>query len=310
LRCGRLSFKDIFEADQQCMMSGGIVTTNLYDPRLPFPARIEHFSSQIRDPATKAIYAKAMTSVDWPRIERIRAEHAADFANYNPQSKTKYLDIPYWTYRRLIDIKRLNIRKGARLHVLDLGCGCAHIGLLLSAMGHSYAGTDIHDTLYAEICEALGVRRIEHTVKHGELLPDFGGPFDLVLALDVCFNWYYADSGFAAGKRHFRYWTPADWTAFMNDLAKQMTQHSKFYFAPNMQHDENGVYLHDPQVVENFVRLGTKPMKYPESLIVDLPRALFLARIEGRAPGFREVFAGWLDWAAGRTKFLNRAAEI
>jgi SAM-dependent methyltransferase len=246
-----------------------------HDPTVPYAERIGHILTLIPTPARRELYERAMALVDWPRLEAIRRDHSAALATADPDGQYKYLDIPYWTWTRFGMVEKLRLESLPRQRVLDLGCGCAHVGLLARALGHDYTGTDIVNPLYGAICAAMSVRHVTHRVEKGVALPDFGGPFDIVTAFDISFH--FTKRPGASGARD--YWTPEDWSCLLIELSKQMSHGGRFVFTPNQQRRDDGVFWHDPVIYDNFGRLGSKPLIAGESHTLDLLRADLLAAV-------------------------------
>jgi hypothetical protein len=249
--------------------------TIAHDPAAPYADRIGYFLTLISTPARREIYESAMALVDWPRIESIRYDHGAALATADLHGQYKYLDIPYWTWARFSMVEKLGLETVPRQHLLDLGCGCAHFGLLARALGHEYTGTDIVNPLYGAICEAMSVRHVTHRVEKGIALPDFGGPFDIVTAFDISFHFTMRPG--ASGARD--YWMAEDWTRLLMAISEQMSKGGRFVFTPNQQRREDGVFWHDPVIYDHFGRLGSKPLVAGESHTLDLLRVDLLAAV-------------------------------
>lgn len=242
-----------------------------YDPRLAYADRIGLFAGLVKEPHLRALYLRAMHSVDWQRIEAIREKHAVALANYNPGSKLKYLDVPFWTWLRLNEIKNIGLDQAEPLRILDLGCGCAHFALLVQALGHTYVGTDIDEPFYEDMCRAFNINRVPHRISRQEALPDFGGPFDLVTAFDISFNYVKAvrDEHAFEGVS-WLYFSAQDWTNLLADLCSQMNLCGRIYFIPNTQRRDDGSSVHEPELVQHFDELGAKPQVKYRSIIFDL----------------------------------------
>ena len=248
-----------------------------YDPRLSYSHRVKVLADAVAKPALKDLYLRAMASVDWHRIEAIRTKHAAQLVDFDPGSKLKYLDVPYWTWLRLTEVRNIGLDLSSPKRILDLGCGCAHFALLLRALGHSYVGTDIDEPFYIEMCEALEINRISHCIDRNKALPDFGGPFDLVTAFDICFNYV----GTVPGKEGFNgnrivYFSAQDWTNFLNDLCGQMKYSGRIFFIPNQRLRLDGSYGHEPELLTHFQNIGAKPQIKFRSITYDIAVSDFL----------------------------------
>lgn len=242
-----------------------------HDAAAPYAERIALLSDLVVEPARRVLFTRAMQRVDWSRLEAIRRAHLP-----GPLHMTKYLDVPYWTWVRLDMVDKLALDARGPLRILDIGCGCAHFGVLASVLGHTYVGTDIANPLYVEVCKALSIEtRIEHRVESGQPLPDFGGPFDIVTAFDT---WFHAvPRAGASGK--LDWWGPADWTWFLFELSKQMSPHARVLFTPNKHVRDDGTHWHDPVIYDHFARLGSKPLVQNASHMLDLTRADLLAAV-------------------------------
>jgi SAM-dependent methyltransferase len=246
-----------------------------FDPSAPYAERVDFFADQIQTPARRDLFARAMADVDWDRLDAVRRTYLGA-----PISRAKFLDVPYWTWLRLQIVDKLALDTRSPARILDIGCGCAHFGLLARALGHDYVGTDIAEPVYIAVCETLQIRRIQHRVERGKPLPDFGGPFDFVTAFDTWFH-SMARPG-APGK--LDWWGPADWTRVLVDLSQQMTAEGRFLFTPNRHVADDGTHFHDPAIYANFARLGSRPLVEGESQALDLLRADLVAALQSSAP--------------------------
>ena len=80
-----------------------------------------------------------------------------------------------------------------------------------------------------------------------------------------------------SGRRRYVYWDPDDWTAFLDDLAKQVRRTGRFYFIPNPERNNDNSYGYNRDVIEKFLQLGGKPLVARSTVRFDLSCADFLA---------------------------------
>ncbi len=164
-----------------------------------------------REEITRSLQALTAT-IDWPRLDKLRQEHADGIRTADPAAGYKYLDVALYILQKLLLAHELGLERGPPRRVLDIGTGGGHFPFVCCFFGHQAVGIDIDNALYDGIATSLGVRRTIVRVAPLARLPALGGKFDLITACDVTFN----DKDDRDGRRV--YWTLGEWRFFLNDL--------------------------------------------------------------------------------------------
>ena len=160
-----------------------------------------------------------MATIDSPRLDELRREHADAIRRNSAVSGYKYLDVAFYTLQKLLLAHELGLKGGLPRRVLDIGTGGGHFPFVCQYFGHRVVGIDIDNALYEAIAACLGIQRTIVRVEPQTPLPDLGGRFDLITAGDITFN----DKDDRDGRRV--YWTRAEWQFFLNDLVANHLQY-------------------------------------------------------------------------------------
>lgn len=174
------------------------------------------------DTVRSAFFERVLDEVDFARYERLQEELMRPESLRVHGLSLKYLNLDYWLASKLEIALELGLHAGPPLAILDIGVGPGHFPFICRLFGHQVVGTDLPRLpvpprwtgphLFDRLVEVLGVDRREHAVRGGEPLPDFGRRFDLVTSLMVKFD----------NPRREPAWEPADWRAFLDDLAGEL----------------------------------------------------------------------------------------
>lgn len=181
-----------------------------------------------------------LAKVDDERAGEIRQRYANSTAGY-----AKYANIEPWLRLNRERVQDLKLNRSIPKRVLDLGCGGGFFLFITKNLGHSVLGVDIgHITLFTELLELFGVRRVVWTITAFEPLPDLGQKFDWITAFSVNFNLHHPSK---------ERWGTKEWDFFLNDLRHHLAPGGKVFFGLNPLY--NGDY-YTPELRDLFVHRG------------------------------------------------------
>ncbi len=169
--------------------------------------------------------ATIMGTIDQEKFEEIRRRYHVDNPGGDPP---KYLDWRTWLAANVRRIRDLELDRGRRRRVLDIGCGNGYFLYICTLLGHDAVGLDIGDMkMFTEMTRLLGVRRVEWRIEAFQPLPDLGAPFDAITAHLICFN----------NHKHANLWDTAEWNFFLDDLASWLTPRGRIRLELNRELD-------------------------------------------------------------------------
>jgi hypothetical protein len=151
---------------------------------------------------------------DIDKFNQIKKKYIIDSAALNTIHSKKYFDEKY-ILEKLRHVIALGLHKKESCNILDLGSGFGWFSLICKLFGHTTYCLDapppISAQFYSESIELFGLQRILHTIRPFQPLPAMPMKFDVVVALQVCFNLY---------ENHFC-WEVGEWSYLINNLEKQ-----------------------------------------------------------------------------------------
>jgi hypothetical protein len=185
---------------------------------------------------------------DTSELDRLKEKYFIDDATIRTTKdcekyfKRKYIII------KLEHIIRLGLHRKERCNVLDLGSGFGWFSLLCKLLGHTPYCIDAHPPIsaefYHESIELFGLKRQLHTILPFQPLPDMPMKFDVVVALQVCFNLY---------KKHYD-WGVGEWAYLIYDLEKRCCNKDfVFYIEFNLHSTDRHHGLHYSDILKQWL---------------------------------------------------------
>ena len=162
------------------------------------------YLARVRRTAGQADALAAETMAGW--------DHDAFIARFRPywdpfptKRPPKYLDLKVHMQESAERCLSLGLfEDGGKKRILDLGCGPGYFLAACRSLGHEVLGVDLDDQpLYNDLIDFLAIPRIIHRVTPSAPLPPLDGPFDIVTAFGVVFNFEPGPTGGS--------WPAADW---------------------------------------------------------------------------------------------------
>ena len=158
----------------------------------------------------------------------------------------KYLDLDRWIGVNIRRIRQLELDVARPRQILDLGCGAGYFLYIAQLLGHSGIGLDMDRlSMFREITQLLGVRRVVQRIDAFRPLPNFSQKFDLITAFMICFNNHKMPG----------LWGVPEWEFFLDDLAKHLKPRGRVWLELNQEYDET---FYTPQLKEFFKKRGAK----------------------------------------------------
>lgn len=184
-----------------------------------------------------------METIDREKFEAIRARYAVE----NPgEAPPKYLDWRFWLEANLGRIRNLDLDRGPRRTVLDIGSGSGYFLYICRLLGHDALGIDIDVKLmFREMTKLLGVDRVTWHIQPFVPLPDLGRKFDVITAYMICFNKH----GSA------RPWGVPEWEFLLNDLSKYLSPRGRIWLELNREPDGT---CYTPELKQFFETRGAE----------------------------------------------------
>jgi SAM-dependent methyltransferase len=231
---------------------GTVVDTTKLAPQLDTPvlSRIE----EVRESfpfveRQRAVFEAGVAKLQLGAIEALFTKYAEPMSNTKPNAEFKYLDIGYWLWSKAKWVVLLGLDRAQGLRILDLGCGPSHFGFLCEALGHKVVGLDVDVPIYIDLCKAFAVERRTFRIERDAYLPILEGPFDLVTAFDVCFNYI--------GGLHY-YWSLADWIGLFGEVVEVLRPRGNLLLYLNTMRTATGEYQHDERLVVTLIEGGAE----------------------------------------------------
>jgi SAM-dependent methyltransferase len=166
-----------------------------------------------------------IASIDQQEFQVIYDRHAVEDPGGGWR---KYLDLERWIAINLRRVHELELDWGRRKRILDIGSGAGYFLYICQWLGHDALGLDINDVpMYAEMFEALGLKRVLWRVEAFQPLPAFDRKFDLITAFMVCFN----------GHKSPALWGPKEWSFFLDDLETRLNPGGRIRLGLNREKD-------------------------------------------------------------------------
>jgi SAM-dependent methyltransferase len=186
---------------------------------------------------------RVIETIDPVEFEQIRrryrvADPGADWP--------KYLDLDRWIGVNIRRIRQLELDVARPKQILDLGCGAGYFLYIAQLLGHSGIGLDMDRlSMFREITQLLGVRRVVQRIDAFRPLPNFSQKFDVITAFMICFNNHKMPA----------LWGVPEWEFFLDDLAKNLNARGRVWLELNQEYDET---FYTPQLKEFFKKRGAK----------------------------------------------------
>ena len=186
---------------------------------------------------------RVIETIDPVEFEQIRrryrvADPGADWPNY--------LDLDRWIGVNIRRIRQLELDVARPKQILDLGCGAGYFLYIAQLLGHSGIGLDMDRlSMFREITQLLGVRRVVQRIDAFRPLPNFSQKFDVITAFMICFNNHKMPA----------LWGVPEWEFFLDDLAKHLKPRGRVWLELNQEYDET---FYTPQLKEFFKKRGAK----------------------------------------------------
>jgi SAM-dependent methyltransferase len=186
---------------------------------------------------------RVIETIDSVAFEQIRQRYAV---NRPTDDWRKYLNLDRWIAINIRRIRNIELDLARRKRILDLGCGAGYFLHIAQLLGHTGLGLDLDRVpMFAEITRLLGVHRVIRRIRAFHPLPDLGGKFDLITAFMICFN----------NHRHPNLWGVAEWSFFLDDIAKHLAPRGRVWLELNRESDGT---LYTPELKEFFQRRGAR----------------------------------------------------
>ncbi|MCF8481697.1 MAG: hypothetical protein K9H25_14800 [Rhodospirillum sp.] len=163
-------------------------------------------------PTIEGVIAHARDTLDMGTFARLGER----FADRSIGSEVDPFDLDAsfqdcWTVVRQLDLDR-----GPRHSILELGAGAGYFTRLATWLGHHTDALDAPENPMGDVlCRWLGVHRITHRFNAGKVLPEFPHFFDLVVAIDIRFN----------EKRNNELYAVEEWDFLLDDLKLNHLNH-------------------------------------------------------------------------------------
>lgn len=154
------------------------------------------------------------------KVERLGLARVRDkYLHQDPSAyHSKYWSIKQQIPKNVRRAYRLELHRGHKRSVLDLGTGFGYFPFICKYYGHQARGLDLDDwagrNLYRDVTELLGVERVLSPIRAFCPIPDLGRRFDLVTAFACLFN--HPNRGDA--------WSVLEWEFFIEDLMNRHLQ--------------------------------------------------------------------------------------
>ena len=101
--------------------------------------------------------AQIIATIDPEKFEKIRANYGIANPGEEPP---KYLELPRWIDANLRRVSDLELDRGARKRVLDIGSGSGYFLYICRLLDHDAIGIDLDNyPMFTETTELLGVQR-------------------------------------------------------------------------------------------------------------------------------------------------------
>lgn len=187
--------------------------------------------------------APISAKINRTRLTEIQNRHANSKGGY-----AKYTDVERWLRLGRERVQDLELHRGPRQSILDLGCGGGFFLFILQQLGHDVLGLDLDEpALYRELVELFAVSRVVWMIKPFEPLPDLGRRFDWITAFSISFD--------RATNERPR-WGPREWDFLLKDLQmRHLMPGGKMYFALNPGVSGN---FYTQELHDFFVSRGAK----------------------------------------------------
>jgi SAM-dependent methyltransferase len=186
---------------------------------------------------------RVIETIDSVAFEQIRQRYAV---NRPTDDWRKYLNLDRWIAINIRRIRNIELDLARRKRILDLGCGAGYFLHIAQLLGHTGLGLDLDRVpMFSEITRLLGVHRVIRRIRAFHPLPDLGGKFDLITAFMICFN----------NHRHPNLWGVAEWSFFLDDIAKHLAPRGRVWLELNRESDGT---LYTPELKEFFQRRGAR----------------------------------------------------
>lgn len=173
----------------------------------------------------------------WDPFEGQRPPNYLDLQRHVRESATRIHVLPLFADR---EPKR----------VLDVGCGPGYFLEACRAMGHDVVGVDLFDEpLYRELVDFQGIAVLTHRVTPATPLPTdplVAGPFDLVTAFGVVFNFEPGPAGGA--------WAAEEWARAIAGFRSVLSPDGRIVIRFNQ--DSRSGRLHPPGLRRRLQALG------------------------------------------------------
>ena len=161
-------------------------------------------------------------TIDTQQLDALRAMYPGDMPGHKYLNWRKYLPV---SIERLY---ALNLHRGDRKAVLDVGTGVGYFPYALSHFGHTAVAIDKdNNPIFNDATAVLKIDRRVWEVRAHEPLPKLGVRFDLATAFRTVFN-----------KTDKKVWRVPEWEFFLRDLANNLlADDGRVYIDFNLERD-------------------------------------------------------------------------
>ncbi len=183
-------------------------------PLVPFSIRADQVRSRISSESIRAVFSRVVARVDEQELEAKKSCYdIAGMLDASNASAVKYFDVPHYVEVAATRAEQAGLFGSTALRVLDLGAGAGCFAACCEELGHQAVASDairpgIFNSIYADICSALGIPRYPCEVARMQPLP-IAERFDVVTAQAIVFG-----SG----------WTTEDWLYLVTDIRTRLLQ--------------------------------------------------------------------------------------
>lgn len=179
----------------------------------------------------------------WDPFQAVRPPKYLDLQRHLPESATRLF---------VLDL----FAGGGSKRVLDVGCGPGYFLSACRAMGHEIVGVDLFDQpLYRELVDFQEIPVVAHRVTPANPLPQdplVAGPFDLVSAFGVVFNFEPGPTGGA--------WSAEEWTQAIAGFRSVLAPGGRMVIRFNQ--DSRSGRVHPPGFRRHLRALGGLEFKF------------------------------------------------
>ncbi len=152
-----------------------------YRPLEPLAKRGKLWRRKIEDPRRRAIYDRAMASVDRRAYRAIQDKYRKQILRDEERGTSKYIDLAPWFMIHSEIAMQLDLDKRPPCTILDIGAGGGQFLAIAKSLGHEGVALDQPEPeLYRDLLALFGIPRIDGQISLGQPLPSAVGRYDLI----------------------------------------------------------------------------------------------------------------------------------